>query len=128
MPPNMAVRVAVSIVSCLSIVGCGPTFETEELRGLVTTSFEHNGFTPCGGRQAYWFDTSAEVPGLKTLHETLEAAGATTTGLKSAYIEMTARLAGPGQYGHLGQYRYQVSPVAIARVAAQPPPGCSVQP
>ena len=118
-----------AILCGLSLVGCGSTSETEELRGLVTTTFEHNGFTPCGGRQAYWFDVSTDVPGFKMLQEALAVSVTTpTTGLKSAYIEMTARMSGPGQYGHLGGYPYQVSPIAIARVAAQPPPDCPVQP
>lgn len=128
MTSGLARRTAVAIFCCLPLVGCRATSETQELRGLMTRSFEHNGFTPCGGRETYWFDVSAEVPGFKTLQETLDAAAITPPGLKSAYIEMTARMSGPGQYGHLGGYRFQVSPISIARVAAQPPPDCPVQP
>ena len=102
------------------MIGCVSSDAPRNVRGVFTRSFEHMDFRECGAWSDAWLKWEDAATGWEKVR------GALRPGKKgdSAYIEMTARVEGPGRYGHLGKYWYEITPVSVSMAKQEAPPQC----
>jgi hypothetical protein len=99
-----------------------PTTVAGEFRGVYAVGFELSSFEPCslGGHPA-WLTVSMAGRRQRLLWPDVREHGRTRT----YYVRARGSLAGPGSYGHMGAYAYELTVDRFLEVEGSPPPSCT---
>lgn len=88
--------------------------EPGTFRGIFVHGFETSAFTPCGGTRAWWLTGN-----LTEIFSAQDGAPVPPNAWQTFYIRVRGERRGPGRYGHLDSYPYEltVTEVLVARTS-----------
>ena len=86
-------------------------------RGHYKHGFEVYEFTPCGGKEAWSVEGD-----VGSLVKAVTSPSGRARG--SVYAELRGRLSRPGHWGHLGQYRHEITVESVLHTSRKTPRDC----
>ena len=88
-------------------------------RGHYRHGFKVYEFTPCGAKKPWSVSIEGDVA---SLVKAVTSSGGLIGGL--AYVELHGRLSPPGHWGHLNQYRHEITVDRVLRASRKSPLDC----
>jgi hypothetical protein len=89
------------------------------MRGIYTSGFERSLFRECGSKSTGWVNWRAAQSDWSKVKAALDG-----SQQGAVYVEMVAVRKGPGRYGHLSRYRYEVTPISVSSAKPAAPTEC----
>lgn len=108
------------LASVLLTLGCTRPDAPQSVRGVYVHSFEISNFRECGGWSTAWVDRLQTPPSWSKVESAIRSG----PDGKTAYVEMNAHIKGPGRYGRLSQYWYELTPTVVSLAKAEVPTEC----
>lgn len=117
-PSRNIIVCGAALVACLVLsVSCAESGRKREVyRGHYRDAFESSTFTPCNSANTWW------VKGAAPPFDERANRSATSIQPRVLYVEWTGTLRGPGRFGHLGKYAYEIE-VENTIIERAPSPG-----
>lgn len=104
---NRSIAVLLGVIGCSGIVAP----ELEEYEGYYAFALEQATFQPCGSSEQWWVSraTTEIAQFIDANRSVFESTDPLEPGLSgTVYVQIQGQRSGPGVYGHLGLYGYEL--------------------